>query len=200
MSARAGLTATRRPVTAYVRRCRDEGLRRERHRRGVMARWLPAWRTRSRRRGLAALWTVGPLSLIAMTLSLEWGNPVLPWIYVPILCSWFPLWMLLRVLTAATAESSTALLDERERQLRDRLGRTAFQVLIACDFLIVLYLSQDDAGSLTASKASVLLVCSILLASAVPTALLAWRMPDDDPEDFEHPVHHTERTQGEARA
>ncbi|MDR7301468.1 hypothetical protein [Haloactinomyces albus] len=175
-------------LAEQLRQARNAARHRERRRRQLMGRALPNWRVRSRRRVLALLWLFGPLSLITMTLALEWGNPVLPWIYTPILVSWFPLGMILRVLTAASIDSSDSVLDERERQVRDSLTRVAFTVLLVCNFLLVVYLGQPDPGPLLVSKATVLLICSILLSTSVPTALLAWRMPDDDPEDFDETV------------
>ncbi len=164
-----------------------EALQRGEQRRHRMARRLPKWRTRARRRALVALWVPIPLVLIVLSLTLDWNNPVMSLIYLAVIVAWYPLWLVLRVLTTASAEAIVALLDEREVEVRNRLGFISLSVLSTANLLIVFYLLFGHHDPLIAERAAYLLVACILLATSVPTALLAWRMSDDDPEDLEDP-------------
>ncbi|MBA8826764.1 hypothetical protein FHX42_004143 [Saccharopolyspora lacisalsi] len=170
-----------------------EALQRGEQRRHRMAQRLPSWRTRPRRRALVALWLPVPLALIVLTLTLDWDNPVTSLVYLAVLAVWYPFWLVLRVLTTASAEAIVALLDEREVEVRNRLSFVSLSVLSTANLLIVFYLIFNHDDPLIAIRTAYLLIACILLAASVPTALLAWRMPDDDPEDLENPDRPADR-------
>lgn len=180
-------------ITGQLRQAWDEARERGEQRRHRMARRLPRWRTRPRRRALVALWLPIPLTLIVLSLTLDWDNPVTSLTYLAVLAVWYPFWLILRVLTTASAEAIVAVLDEREVEVRNRLSFVALSVLSLGNFLVVFYLIFNQNDPLIAVRTAFLLVAFIMLATSVPTALLAWRMPDDDPEDLEASERPAER-------
>ena len=87
------------------------------------------------------------------------------------------------MLTRAVAESSDSKLDERDRALRDSAVRLGFRLLVAAVAALYLYgvLTQGTAG--LADHMIALLTTMIWAGVGGPTLVLAWRLPDDDPED-----------------
>lgn len=171
-----------------LHRAWDRAQQRGEQRRRRMARQLPRWRTRARRRTLVVTWLLIPLVMIVMSVALSWTHVYMAMVFLAVLASWYPFWLVLRVLTTASAEAVAACLDERERAVRNKLGYVAFNVLITANMLIVFYISANDGDPIIGVRIMFLLVSCVLLSVSVPTALLAWRMPDDDPEDLDDPA------------
>lgn len=160
---------------------------RARQRRARMAHRLPRWRTRAHRRTLSVIWLLVPLAMIAMSVTLSWNHPWMITAFLVVLALWYPFWYLLRVLTTATAEAMGNVLDERELALRNKFSYVAFNVLLTTNILVIFYTGANENDPIIAQRVVFLLTSCMLLSVSVPTALLAWRMPDDDPEDLETP-------------
>ncbi|WP_410648301.1 hypothetical protein [Amycolatopsis sp. cmx-4-54] len=142
-------------------------------------------RTRSDRRSLAVAAVIGHLVVIAGAALLR--EPTF----------WFAVGLMgpgLGVCVSTTAVLRKAVgrpgsaakdLDERELLLRDRAHYAAFQgicVLMLVDLAYGLYAAgQPDSGSLLSAMTAALFV----FGTSLPALWLAWRLPDDDPEDFE---------------
>ncbi|GAA1971357.1 hypothetical protein [Amycolatopsis minnesotensis] len=152
---------------------------------GITVRRFPLWRTRRRRRALVALHLFGAAMMIAASLSLrpdrDWavtgrwlGGAAIGAVTVTAL----------RLLTGKMASGFGALLDEREREWRNRIHYTGFQTLAALMLVAMIYLlliaRQPGAGYRGAMMMSALLI----FGGSVPTLVLGWQLPDDDPEDF----------------
>jgi hypothetical protein len=93
--------------------------------------------------------------------------------------------------TRSVADASDGQLDERERSVRDSAYRFAYQALSGTFLLSAFYtMVAMDGGSLwfprTLNEASAVFWGVFLLATTLPTAIIAWREPDpvdDDPHD-----------------
>jgi hypothetical protein len=147
---------------------------------------LPGWRDRRHRRALVAALVAADLGLIVSASIFTAGND---WRYGA-------LWMgsilvggsafvLLRILTGRMSGGFSLLLDEREREWRHRVTYIAFQILsylmIAAMIYSLLVADTEDGGYRGAMMMSALLVTG----TTIPSMLLGWSLPDDDPEDFE---------------
>ena len=143
----------------------------------------PSWRTRRRRRPL-----VVALALTVLFLAVDGMVDATAafWLWPVGYLAWLAVWLVLRVLTAAVADSADATLDERERAIRDRLGYRAFTVLILVNAAVAAFLLTVSGARLPhlGLHAALLLLALTLGVAAGPTAALAWTMPDDDPEDL----------------
>jgi hypothetical protein len=141
----------------------------------------PSWRTRRRRRPL-----VVALALVVLFLAVDGMVDATPafWLWPVGYLAWLAVWLVLRVLTAAVADSADATLDERERAIRDRLGFRAFTVLIMVNTGVAGVLVTGVTMPHLGLHAGLLLLSVTLGVAAAPTAALAWTMPDDDPEDL----------------
>jgi hypothetical protein len=82
------------------------------------------------------------------------------------------------------AGTLSGILDEREREPGHRATCIGFQVLVypmlAAMFYTVAIAEQHDAGFRAVFMMSVLLI----LGSSMPTIIVGWQLPDDDPEDL----------------
>jgi hypothetical protein len=143
-------------------------------------RW-PRWRTRRRRRLVVAALAV---TVLFMVVDGQVDVPLAFWLWPVGYLAWVAWWLVLRALTSAVADSSAAVLDERERAIRDRLGYRAFTVLILVNAAVAGFLFTGVRMPHLGAHVGLLLLSLTLGAAAVPTGTLAWTMPDDDPEDL----------------
>jgi len=96
--------------------------------------------------------------------------------------------MLNKVLTNNIGERTARLLDERELALRGRSGYVGFllavwSMVIAAMALALSPVKDQPFGPF------VLLVSLAVLVGNVPTALLAWQLPDDEPDPIAEGEH-----------
>lgn len=137
----------------------------------------PAWRTRPRRRGLVVL-----LALVLAAAATAPGDVVVVVVGLVATCA---VGVVLRVLTRGVAESTDAQLDERDRALRDRAIRWSYVIAMCGVAVVTLYVSiAAQQPGLTERVIKVLAVLFVGMIVA-PTAVLAWMLPSDDPEDVD---------------
>ena len=149
------------------------------------ARRLPTWRNRQRRRRLAAVVVLGDLALIAGAASFLLTAT---WLFFVLWFGGFVVGMggfvLLRILTGRMTGSFSRLLDEREREWRNRVAFVSYLVVYTLMIVAMFYglaiSEQADSGIRTTMMLAALLVTG----STVPAIVLGWTLPDDDPEDF----------------
>ena len=150
------------------------------------AKKLPTWRTRARRRQLTCVVAVVDITFIVAAATFKISPESV----------FFTLWLgaclvggvgfiLLRILTGRMSGSFSRLLDEREREWRHRITFIGYQTLVYLMIVAMLYgmavANQPEGGWRGVTMMSALLVTG----STVPTMVLGWSLPDDDPEDFE---------------
>ncbi|WIY05376.1 hypothetical protein QRX60_16585 [Amycolatopsis mongoliensis] len=175
---------TERPgrLAAYWERQLDKMDERElRH-----ARRLPGWRDRRHRRPLVAALALADLGLIVSASIFTTGSD---WLYGALWCGSILLgggtFVLLRILTGRMSGGFSRLLDEREREWRHRVTYAGFQILSYLMIVAMIYgllvAHTEDGGVRGAMMLSALLVTG----TTMPTIVLGWSLPDDDPEDFE---------------
>ncbi|EOD60818.1 hypothetical protein [Amycolatopsis vancoresmycina] len=169
-------------LAAYWERRLDRLDEKERRR----ARRLPGWRNRRHRRPLAAVLVVADLALIAGAANFSVGSP---WVFSVLwlggVLAGGSAFVLLRTLTGLMCGGFSRMLDEREREWRHRVTYTGYQILSYLMLVALIYglvvAHAEDGGSRGVMMLSALLVTG----TTVPSILLGWALPDDDPEDFE---------------
>lgn len=165
----------------WERRLEKMDEREQRH-----ARRLPGWRTRRRRRALTVVLSLADLGLIAGAAIFTSGND---WVYGTVWLAAVVVgggsFVLLRILTGRMSGGFSRLLDEREREWRHRVTYVGFQILSYLMITAMIYgivvADTEDGGFRGAMMLSALLVTG----TTIPTIILGWSLPDDDPEDFE---------------
>ena len=150
------------------------------------AKQLPGWRTRRHRRALAALLLLGDLTLVAGAAVYKVTPAGLfATLWLSGLVVGGVAFVFLRILTGRMCGGFSRLLDEREREWRHRVTYTGYQILSYLMVVALLYslviANFADGGSRGAMMLSALLVTG----TTVPSLLLGWSLPDDDPEDFD---------------
>ncbi|MCX4882369.1 MULTISPECIES: hypothetical protein [unclassified Streptomyces] len=106
-----------------------------------------------------------------------------PWVVG--LCLWLLLWAALRSLTRAVAERPADGLDERERDVRNRVGYVGYQFAVASGMAVVLMLVVFQNHERVLDRAPGVLATLMLAAAALPTVILGWSQPDEEFEDGE---------------
>ncbi|SEP28564.1 hypothetical protein [Amycolatopsis saalfeldensis] len=146
---------------------------------------LRGWRTRQRRRQLVGVTVAGNLILIgaaaAITFVPIWLFPVLWGVGFLITGAGF---VPQRIVTGKMSDSFSRLLDEREREWRHRTTFLAYQVMIYLMLIALFYalamMRQPDG----AVRGATMLAALLVTGSTLPSLILGWTLPDDDPEDF----------------
>ncbi|MFC4945710.1 hypothetical protein [Pseudonocardia sp. GCM10023141] len=166
---------------AVEREQRRQALRSEMERTRAKAfRAAPTWRTRIRRRLLAGV----VLAIIVASVVLL---HLLPGAFLPIALLFVVGCVALvglRLLTRGVAEGLDAQLDERDRALRDRAVRTSHLLTIGGVAALTLYVAITQGRPDLAERTMSMLVTLAWSAVFAPTLVLAWTLPDDDPEDL----------------
>ncbi|MCK2244070.1 MULTISPECIES: hypothetical protein [unclassified Crossiella] len=157
----------------------------ERRRTAKFSRRLPRWRTRRHRRRLAVAWSLFPVFLVVVLLTDLRGTGWFLPLWLALYAGWLSVWGLLRVLTAALVETLSPSLDERQRELRDRAIFLGYQFGLLTLLPLLAYLLLNQRSPDLGINASILLAIAFVVLAAAPTALLAWVLPDDHPEDFQ---------------
>ncbi|MEV7096022.1 DUF6498-containing protein [Amycolatopsis sp. NPDC051045] len=169
-------------LAAYWERQLDKLDENERKR----AQQLPSWRTRKHRRALVAVLVLADLALIAgaanFTAAPGWVFPAF-WLSGLVVGGFA--FMTLRILTGRMCGSFSRLLDEREREWRHRVTYIGYQVLsylMVIAFLYGLIIADTEEGGV---RGAMMLSALLVTGTTIPSIVLGWALPDDDPEDFE---------------
>ena len=150
------------------------------------SRRLPGWRTRRRRRALTAVLALADLGLIVSASIFTTGND---WVYGALWTASVLVgggtFLLLRILTGRMSGGFSRLLDEREREWRHRVTYVGFQILsylmIGAMIYSLLVAHTEDGGV----RGAIMLSALLVTGATMPSIVLGWSLPDDDPEDFE---------------
>lgn len=153
-----------------------ESARRRDH---ILTASAPAWRTRRRRRALAVLTVlVVVANLVVAHLSFQ---QYLPLIGIVVGTLGF---VALRVLTRGVADQSDGMLDEHDRALRDKVVRWSFVVAPVALILIAVYAGITQLMPDLSDRITNLAIIAAWASVGIPTLVLGWILPDDNPEDL----------------
>ncbi|MEV6879599.1 hypothetical protein [Amycolatopsis sp. NPDC051128] len=152
---------------------------------------LPSWRTRRRRRRLALLLGAADLGLVAAAAIFKTAPA---WTFFVL---WFAVFAvggvafgLLRILTGRMNGGFSRLLDEREREWRHRITFVGYQVLIFLMIVAMFYAMAVADRPEGGWRAAMMLSALLVTGTTIPSIVLGWALPDDDPEDFEEGMDH----------
>jgi hypothetical protein len=145
------------------------------------SRWLPTWRNHGVRRRAVMSWLLATPAMIA--LSTVAGDPgsalLLVWLGLMPITVVFQL--VNNVLTNNVGERPARLLDERELALRGRGSYVGFLVAVWGMVIVAVLLALTPLKQLPFGP-FVVIMSLAMLASGTPNALLAWQLPDDEPD------------------
>jgi hypothetical protein len=178
------MTTKRGRLAAYWERQLDRAEEQEAKR----AVKLRAWRTRRRRHQLVGLTATGNLILIVAAATVTLG-PI--WLFMAgwgvgfaiCLAGFIPQ----RIVTGKMSDSFSRLLDEREREWRHRTTFLAYHVMIYLMAIVLVYEMAINRQPDGAIRGATMLAALMVTGGTLPSMILGWTLPDDDPEDFLEP-------------
>ena len=150
--------------------------------------WLPAWRNRRTRRRLLAVWLVCAIATLVVGLFAGDFRTTVFFVWWGLFGITVVLQMLNKVLTNNIGERTARLLDERELALRGRSSYVGFLVAVWSMVIAAMVLALTPIKDLQFGP-FVLLVSLVAVVGNVPTALLAWQLPDDEPDPIAEGEH-----------
>ncbi|MFC0438532.1 hypothetical protein [Kutzneria buriramensis] len=150
--------------------------------------WLPGWRNRRIRRRAMVAWLVSAVATLVVGLYAGDFRTMTFFVWWGLLMITVVLQMLNKVLTNNIGERTARLLDERELALRGRCGYVGFLVAVWSMVIAAMVLASTPISS-TRFGPFVLLISLIALVGNVPSALLAWQLPDDEPDPIAEGEH-----------
>ena len=157
--------------------------------------YLPGWRTRRTRRRLCLTLVGGLVAMLAgALLTLVVGDLEPRGVAVAFAVLWIGgvvvalgCWTVLQILTGYVGELPTGVLDEREAAARNAARAQGFQLGVVSALVPMLYLlltSSPGDPSTSAYPGALLVAVAVFVGSFSPTAIVAWRQVDDEPDEI----------------
>ncbi|QDQ90715.1 hypothetical protein FND50_07855 [Rhodococcus sp. WB9] len=150
--------------------------------------WLPAWRTRSRRRILVVALAVTFVFMTAVGIVCHFDMVVGPLLWLPACLLFFPLWTMLQIVSGRQGDAPRDALDEWEIQQRNSarsIGLTVTQLLTLVPALYLIFVGalDGDHGNVPYA-AGLLVVTALMVGGCTPAMILGWTQPDADADDL----------------
>lgn len=146
---------------------------------------LPRWRTQGRRRalvvGLAVTFAFMALVSVMCAFGIQWA----PLLWLPACVFFFPLWIVLQIVSGRQGDAPQAALDEYEVQQRNTarsIGLTVTQNLMLLPIGYLIFGSVITGGTdVDMAYAGGLMAMTVLLiGGCLPAMILGWIRPDPD--------------------
>lgn len=171
------------PHRTLIERYRDHRTRRFLNYESTWSAALPAWRSQRRRRilvgALAGTFTV----MFAVSVLCALGVRAAPLLWLPACAVFFPLWLVLQIVSGRQGDAPRDALDEFEIAQRDSarsvgLTVTQYLMLIPIFYLIFGAVLTDGADENMAYAGGLMSVTMLLVGGCTPAMLLGWTRPD----------------------
>ncbi|MDW5613449.1 hypothetical protein [Mycolicibacterium sp. D5.8-2] len=146
---------------------------------------LPGWRPQRRRRiivaGLASTFVVMAVVSVLCAFGIDWA----PLIWLPAAAAFFPLWLLLQIVSGRQGDAPDAALDEYELAQRNNarsIGLTVTQNLMLIPIFYLIFGSVITRGtdSDMAYAGGLMALTVLLIGGCAPAMILGWTRPDPD--------------------
>jgi hypothetical protein len=147
---------------------------------------LPQWRTRSRRRALvvALSLTLAFMAVVAVLCALGLRTAALLWL--PACVVFFPLWIVVQIVSGRRGDAPTGALDEAEVARRNSARSVALTLthtllLLPVAYLVIGSTDRWGDGHDLAYAGGLMALTVLLVGLCSPAMVLAWTAPDDAP-------------------
>lgn len=146
---------------------------------------LTGWRTRRRRRTLVVALAVTFAFMAVVSVMCAFGIQSAPLLWLPACLLFFPLWIVLQVVSGRQGDAPQAALDEYEVQQRNSarsIGLTVTQNLMLLPIFYLIVGSVLTAGTdVDMAYAGGLMATTVLvIGGCLPAMILGWIRPDPD--------------------
>ncbi|MGE2833764.1 hypothetical protein [Mycobacterium sp. SMC-4] len=149
------------------------------------ANWLPSWRTQRRRRilvvGIALSFAV--MAVVSVVCAFGYREAALIWL--PATIVFFPLWLMLQIVSGRQGDAPLATLDEFELAQRNNarsIGLTVTQNLMLLPIFYLIFgavITDFDDGNI-AYAGGLMAITVLLIGGCLPAMILGWTRPDPD--------------------
>ncbi len=146
---------------------------------------LPTWRSRQRRRilvtGLAITFAFMAVVSVMCAFGIGWA----PLLWLPACLVFFPLWLVLQIVSGRQGDAPLATLDEFELAQRNSarsIGLTVTQnlMLLPIGYLIIGSTVTRGTDVNMAYAGGLMALTVLLIGGCLPAMILGWSRPDPD--------------------
>lgn len=146
---------------------------------------LPGWRTQHRRRilvvGLASTFAFMFAVSVLCAFGIDWA----PLLWLPACLLFFPLWIVLQIVSGRQGDAPHATLDEYELAQRNSarsIGLTVTQNLMMVPILYLIFGAVFTGGADTdmAYAGGLMALTVLLVGGCTPAMILGWTRPDPE--------------------
>jgi uncharacterized membrane protein len=146
---------------------------------------LPHWRTQRRRRGLVVALAVTFAFMAVVSVMCAFGIRWAPLLWLPACVLFFPLWIVLQIVSGRQGDAPQGALDEYEMQQRNSarsIGLTFTQNLMLLPIFYLIFGSVITGGTdVNMAYAGGLMATTVLLiGGCLPAMILGWIRPNPD--------------------
>ena len=146
---------------------------------------LPGWRTQRRRRALVIALAVAFTFMAVVSVMCAFGIRWAPLLWLPACVLFYPVWVVLQIVSGRQGDAPEAALDEYEMQQRNSarsIGLTVTQNLMLLPILYLIFGSVITGGTdADMAYAGGLMVTTVLLiGGCLPAMILGWIRPNPD--------------------
>lgn len=146
---------------------------------------LPKWRTRGRRRALVRGLAITFAFMFVVSLLCAFGFDWAPLLWLPACLVFFPLWLMLQIVSGRQGDAPDETLDEYELSQRNNarsIGLTITQNLMLIPIFYLIFGSVITGGTDAdmAYAGGLMALTVLLIGGCTPAMILGWTRPDPD--------------------
>ncbi|CAN3130612.1 hypothetical protein ACNUDN_22050 [Mycobacterium sp. smrl_JER01] len=146
---------------------------------------LPKWRSRRRRRALVIALGFTFAFMAAVSLLCAFGIQWAPLLWLPACAVFFPVWVVLQIVSGRQGDAPHATLDEYELAQRNSarsigLTITQYLMLLPVGYLIFGAVITGGADVDMAYAGGLMALTALLIGGCAPAMILGWTRPDPD--------------------
>jgi hypothetical protein len=146
---------------------------------------LPGWRTQRRRRTLVVGLALTFAFMFAVSVLCAFGVGRAPLLWLPACALFFPMWVMLQIVSGRQGDAPLAALDEYELAQRNSarsigLTLTQYLMLIPIGYLIFGSVYTDGTDTDMAYAGGLMALAVLLIGGCSPAMILGWTRPDPD--------------------
>jgi hypothetical protein len=176
---------TTQPEKNLLDRYQDYRIRRFLKSERTHAQSLPSWRSQRRRRMLVVGLAVTFVFMAVVGVVCAFGVTWAPLLWFPALALYFPMWIVLQIVSGRRGDAPEGALDEYEIAQRNSarsIGLTVTQYLMLLPMFYLIFGAVITEGTDTAmAYAGGLMVTTVLtFGGCLPAMILGWTRPDPD--------------------
>ncbi|MGE0220202.1 hypothetical protein [Mycolicibacterium sp.] len=146
---------------------------------------LPSWRTQRRRRLLVIGLAVTFAFMFGVSVLCAFGIGRAPLLWLPACALFFPMWLMLQIVSGRQGDAPHATLDEYELAQRNSarsigLTVTQYLMLVPVGYLIIASVNTVNPEVDIAYAGGLMALSVLLIGGCTPAMILGWTRPDPE--------------------